>query len=123
MTFGGNEGWSERVRTPRESLRQHSANCIDAAVMYASLFENLDMQPVVVLIPGHAYVGVRLAPTSGRYLYFETAMTARISFDAAVAAAQRGLARYRSGEIRVVKIHEAREAGIYPMPLPPSRMQ
>jgi hypothetical protein len=122
MTFGGNEGWSERVRTPRESLRQHSANCIDAAVMYASLFENLDMQPVVVLIPGHAYVGVRLSPNSSRYLYFETAMTARIPFDAAVASAQRGLSRYSGGEIRVVKIHDAREAGIYPMPLPPPHL-
>lgn len=122
MTFGGNEGWSERVRTPRESLRQHSANCIDAAVMYASLFENLDMQPVVVLVPGHAYVGVRLTPTASRYLYFETAMTARISFEAAIASAQRGMSRYPAAEIRVVKIHEAREAGIYPLPLPPARL-
>src|SRR3954469_7955536 len=73
MTFGGNEGWSERVRTPRQSLEQRSANCIDSAVMYASLFENLDMQPVVVVVPGHAYVGVRVAPGSNRYLYIETA--------------------------------------------------
>lgn len=118
MTFGGNVGWSERVRTPRESLARRSANCIDAAVMYASLFENLDMEPVVVVVPGHAYVGVRVARGTSRYLYIETAQTARISFEAAVASAERGLARFPLSEVRLVKIHEAREAGIYPLPLP-----
>jgi hypothetical protein len=120
MTFGGNLGWSERVRMPRESLRQRSANCIDAAVMYASLFENLDMQPMVVIVPGHAYVGVRVSPTSPRYLYIEAAMTARIPFEAAVASAERGLARFPLAEVHLIKIHDAREAGIYPLPLPPA---
>ncbi|HSE49110.1 MAG TPA: hypothetical protein VLA96_07890 [Terriglobales bacterium] len=118
MTFGGNAGWSERVRTPRLALSQRSANCIDAAVMYASLFENLDMEPVVVVVPGHAYVGVRTAPGSNRYLYIETAQTARIGFEAALAAAERGIARYPLSQIRVIKIHDAREAGIFPLPLP-----
>ena len=118
MTFGDNQGWSERVRTPRESLQQRSANCIDAAVMYASLFENLDMEPVVIVVPGHSYVGVRVAHGSSRYLYIETALTARIGFEAAVASAERGLARFPASEARFIKIHEAREAGIYPLPLP-----
>lgn len=118
MTFGGNAGWSERVRTPRQSLAQRAANCIDAAVMYSSLFENLGLEPVVILVPGHAYVGVRLARGSSRYLYLETAQTARISFEAAAAAAERGLARYPASQVRVIKIHDAREAGIFPLPLP-----
>ena len=118
MTFGGNESWSERVRTPRQSLQHRSANCIDAAVMYASLFENLDMEPVVVVVPGHSYVGVRVARGSNRYLYIETALTARVGFEAAVAAAERGLARFPLSQVRLIKIHEAREAGIFPLPLP-----
>lgn len=118
MTFGGNQGWSERVRTPRESLRSRSANCIDATVMFAALFENLGMQPVVVLVPGHSYVGVRLARGSSKYLYIETAMVGRAGFEAAVAAADRGLARYPASQLRVIKISDARAAGIYPLPLP-----
>jgi hypothetical protein len=107
---------TERVRMPGESLRLRSANCIDGAVMYASLFENLGMDPVVVLVPGHAYVGVRSAEQSDRYLYIETALTGRANFDAAVNAASRGLARFRPGEITMLRINEARQAGIYPMP-------
>jgi hypothetical protein len=116
FTLGGHREWSERVRPPRESLRQKSANCIDGALMYASLFENLGMDSVVVLVPGHAYVGVRLAPGSERFLYLETAYTARASFEVATSTAQRNLARYPSSGRIEVRIDQARQAGIYPMP-------
>ncbi len=117
-TFGQHQEVSERVRLPRETLRDVSANCIDGAVMWASLFENLGMEPEVVLVPGHAYVGVRLAANSNRYLYLDTALTARASFAAAAKAAERGLARYRPDEITRIPIAQARRAGIYPMPVP-----
>ncbi len=116
LTFGGNDGVSERVRTPDEALRDRSANCIDASVLYASLFENLDLQPVVVLVPGHAYVGVRLSPEGTKYLYIETSLTGRASFDVAVNSAQRAIQRFRPNEVRLIHIDEARSAGIYPMP-------
>ena len=116
MTFGGNSGWSERVRYPRESLHTRSANCIDGALMYASLFENLDMEPVIVLIPGHAYVGVRLTRNSRKYLYVETSLTGRADFEVAARSAEQRLARTPRSEITFIPIHDARQAGIYPMP-------
>jgi hypothetical protein len=116
LTFGENTNVSERIRMPRESLRESSANCIDGVVMYASLFENLGMEPVVVLVPGHAYVGVRLAPGSKQYLYLDTALTGRAGFDAAVAAAEHGLAHYPQAQITYIRVAEARRAGIFPMP-------
>jgi hypothetical protein len=116
LTFGENTNVSERIRMPRESLRESSANCIDGVVMYASLFENLGMEPVVVLVPGHAYVGVRLAPGSKQYLYLDTALTGRAGFEAAVAAAEHGLARYPQAQVTYIRVAEARRAGIFPMP-------
>lgn len=116
MTFGGNSGWSERVRYPRESLHTNSANCIDGVLMYASLLENLDMDPVVVLIPGHAYVGVRLTRNSSKYLYVETSLTGRATFEVAAQSADKNLARIPRSAIRFIPIHDARQAGIYPMP-------
>jgi hypothetical protein len=106
---------TERVRMPAESLRQVSANCIDGVVLYASLFENLGMDPVVLLVPGHAYVGVRLSQDSNRYLYLETALTGRASFETAVSAAERGLARQKPADVIRIPISGARQAGIYPM--------
>ena len=118
LTFGGHQDVSERVRMPFESLHQVSANCIDGAVMYASLFENLGMDPVVVLVPGHAYVGVRTSKQSENYLFIETSLTGRGAFAAAVQSAERGLAKFTPAQVIRVQIHEARIAGIYPMPSP-----
>ncbi len=116
MTLGRHEEVSERVRMPAESLQQVSANCIDGAVMYAAMFENLGMEPSIILVPGHAYVGVRMAPRSKNYLYIETSLTGRTSFEAAVAAANRGLARFQPAQVIRISIRQARLDGIYPMP-------
>lgn len=118
LTFGRNTSVSERIRMPGSSLEHLSANCIDGVVMYASLFENLGMDPVVVLVPGHAYVGVRDARDSNFYLYIETAITGRAPFESAVKAAINGLARYQEKDITRILVSKARLSGIYPMPLP-----
>src|SRR5579864_243425 len=92
FTLGDHRNLSERVRTPQASLHSNSANCIDAAVTYASLFENLGMDAEVILIPGHAYVGVRVAKSSDKFLVIDAALTGRATFAAAVDSAQKGLA-------------------------------
>jgi hypothetical protein len=118
ITFGARTDVSERIRMPHESLRSVSANCIDGVVMYASMFENLAMDPVIVLIPGHALVGVRLTERSNKYLYIDTVLTGRDSFENAVRAANDALARYAPSQITRISVSEAREAGVFPMPNP-----
>ena len=118
MTLGGHQDSSERVRMPDVSLRDSSANCIDGVVMYASLFENLGMEPVVLLVPGHAYVGVRVSQKSSKYLYIETAITGRASFEESIAAASRGVASYKAADMLRVSVTEARAMGVFPMPEP-----
>jgi hypothetical protein len=115
-TFGDHKNESERVRMPHVSLGQSSANCIDAAVMYASLFENLGMDPTVVIVPGHAYVGVRVAHGSDKFLFMDVALTGRTTFAGAVASAGKGLAKYAPSSVTRVMIQQARDSGIYPMP-------
>jgi hypothetical protein len=116
FTLGDHKGVSERVRMPHVSLSQNSANCIDAAVMYASLFENLGMESTVVIVPGHAYAGVRVAEGSPRFLMIDVALTGRTTFEAAVASAEAGMARHAPSTVTRVMVEQARSAGIYPMP-------
>jgi hypothetical protein len=116
LTFGANTNISERIRTPRESIVASSANCIDAAVLFASAFENLGMSPEIVLVPGHAYVGVKTADNSEKYLYIDVALTGRVPFQNAVNSAERGLARFQSSQVTRIGISDARRAGIYPIP-------
>jgi hypothetical protein len=114
--LGDHQDVSERVRLPRVSLRDSSANCIDAAVLYASLFENLGMETEVIIVPGHAYVGVKVGQGSTRSLLIDAALTGRATFETAVASAQAGMAKYPSSSVTRVEIAKARSAGIYPLP-------
>ena len=116
LTFGANPEVSERIRTPRESIVASSANCIDAAVLFASAFENLAMEPMIVLVPGHAYVGVKTGENSDKYIFLDVALTGRVTFDKAVESADRGLARFQPSQITKIEIADARRAGIYPIP-------
>jgi hypothetical protein len=115
-TLGGHSSVSERIRMPRVSLERSSANCIDAAVTYASLFENLGMEPTVVIVPGHAYVGVRVAEGASQFLYIDAALTGRTTFETAVLSGKTGLARRDHDDITQVNIDQARSSGIFPMP-------
>jgi hypothetical protein len=118
LTFGNNTDITERIRLPRETLRRTSANCIDGAVMYAAAFENLGMDPIIVLVPGHAYVGVRESVRSTNYLYIETSLTGRASFENSVLSASRSVSKVPNNKVLRVGIAQARAQGIYPMPLP-----
>ncbi len=116
LTLGGHQDFSERVRMPDVSLGQTSMNCIDASVMYASLFENLGMDAKVIVVPGHAYVGVRVAQASTKFLLIDGALTGWASFARAVSSAETGVARRPPSSVIQIMIPEARSAGIYPMP-------
>jgi hypothetical protein len=69
-----------------------------------------------MLVPGHAYVGVRVAHGSQHYLFIDVALAGRMSFDAAVKSAENGLQKYDATQVTRIPIDAARSAGIYPMP-------
>ena len=123
MSFG-TVGFTQRVRLPQESILQKSANCIDGAVLFSSLFENIGLEPLIVLIPGHAFVGVRLAPNSRETLFIETTLVGRrvISLESTFNAAVReGNAEYNNlittnpSSVHIIDIKKERENGIYPL--------
>lgn len=118
LTFGSSPDVSQRIRTPRESLTNASANCIDAVVLFASAFENLGLKPEVVLVPGHAYVSVHTDADSSDLLYIDVALVGRVNFETAVKSAQNGLAKFNDAQVNHISINDARNAGIFPMPLP-----
>ena len=62
------------MRLPRESLTAGTANCIDGAVLFASLLEGISLSPALVIIPGHALVAWETWEDSGEWDYLETTM-------------------------------------------------
>lgn len=73
----------QRVRLPRESLEEHQANCMDGTLLFASLLEAATLNPAIVIVPGHAFVGWETGQNSGAWEYLETTMIGANSFEEA----------------------------------------
>jgi hypothetical protein len=62
VAFSPDEGaFTQRVRLPRETLKGKGGNCIDGTVLFASLLESISLNPAIVIIPRHAFVGWQTA--------------------------------------------------------------
>lgn len=116
FTFGEFIGQAQRIRLPSETLALRSANCIDVAVTFAAAMENLGMRPVVVIVPGHAFAGVRLGPESDQTLYVDLTVLPKGSFERAIARANSWMKKTPQERVLTVDVAAARVLGIYPLP-------
>src|SRR5512146_1698848 len=114
-TFGGFAGETQRIRRPRETRQLDTANCMDISVAFASAIENLDMDPVLVIIPGHAFTGVRLGPQSPDILYLDLTVLPKGTFAQAEARARQWLKKTNPNEVLTIDVASARKMGIYPL--------
>jgi hypothetical protein len=65
----------QRIYLPKDCIAAlGSANCIDGSVLFASLLEHASLAPALLLIPGHALVGWRIAEYCKEYEFLETTM-------------------------------------------------
>lgn len=109
VTFDPEDGsGSQRVRLPRESLEEGSANCLDATLLFASLLEAMSLRPALVLVPGHAVVAWETWPDSAEWCHLETTVIGSQPFEVA----------RRRGEL-VAERYAGRETPGKPAPSPP----
>ncbi len=90
LSFSANpEQTMQRVRFPTEILESGgSANCLDSTVLFASLLETASIEPLIVLIPGHAFVGWRVDSGVNQYEFLETTLISNANFADAQQSAQ-----------------------------------
>jgi hypothetical protein len=114
----------QRTRLPRESLRRKSANCIDGSVLVASLLEGASLHPVLVFVPGHAFVGWqtwegeiwKTWKKEDKWTFLETTMIGTHDFDAACRSGQRQYEDYSSRSLLTThSLLDLRARGIWPM--------
>ncbi len=119
-TFGNFTADAQRVRLPRETLTLQTANCIDVSVAFASAVENIGLVPVIVIIPGHAFTGVRVANDPRDVLYLDLTVLPKGTFERAEQRAQYWLKKSKPDEVLTVDVGAARSLGIYPLPEGPA---
>jgi len=115
-------GTFQRIRLPYEVLDQQSGNCIETSELYASAAEALQLESAIIIIPGHAFMAVRMDDTNSQYYVIETTLIGRDTFaDAVKVGAQElqdALPHINAGEDNYawVTIADARAQGINPLP-------
>ncbi|GHV61241.1 hypothetical protein AGMMS49587_04870 [Spirochaetia bacterium] len=65
---------SQYVRTLKESFGNTQANCVDGTVLFASVLRKLGIEPFLVIIPGHMFLGYFLDNKMETPDFLETTM-------------------------------------------------
>jgi hypothetical protein len=74
-TPGGSETvQSQFVRFIDQSLTNTQANCVDGSVLFASLLRKISIEPFLVTVPGHMYVGFYLGAGKSQWAALETTL-------------------------------------------------
>jgi hypothetical protein len=103
-------------------LKHGSANCIDGAVLFASLLESASLHAGIVLVPGHAFVAWEKWRRSDEWDYLETTMIGTHDFAAANARGRELHTKWSARKqldgcpaARLLKLNDLRAENIWPM--------
>jgi hypothetical protein len=66
--------FSQTIRPLSQSLRTSQANCIDGTVLFASILRKIGIEPLIVLVPGHAFLGFFVDAEGKKPVFLETTM-------------------------------------------------
>jgi len=123
-------GYAQRTRLPAEVLAVKNAQCLEGTILFATLLEAIGLEPILVRVPGHAFVGWR--PTEkdgakpGDLAFVETTMVHDAPFEAAVKVALARVVEERKrgsfakgiyGPAFMLDLSDLRKAGFRPQPL------
>ena len=88
ISFNPEEGSrSQRVRLPREALDEQQANCLDGALLFASLLEAASLNPALVIL--------QKGPGRDEWDYLETTLINSATFEQAVDIGRRKAEAFR----------------------------
>lgn len=118
--------FSQQNRLPREVITGNTGLCLELSLLYASILSNAGIDPIIYLVPGHAYPGFKM---NNEYYAIEATSiggeglgsikTAEEAFETGqkelsefIKAAQNGDPRYT-----IVDVHALNLQGVTPMAL------
>ncbi len=116
----------QRTRLPVEVLASTNAQCLEGTLLYATLFEAINIKPLLVFVPGHAFIAWRTSKYDKglpSVMYLETTMTGgKATFEQAVEAGISATIEnleaknFELGLATRVDVQKLRKAGYAPQP-------
>ena len=80
-SLSSNVVFSQRVRLFEDVLESAQINCVDGSVLFASLLKAINIDPILVRIPGHMFVGYYLDKSHTKKNFLETTMIGDVNLD------------------------------------------
>ena len=80
-SLSSNVVFSQRVRTFDDALESSQINCVDGSVLFASLLRAINIDPILVRIPGHMFVGYYTDNSHTGKNFLETTMIGDVDLD------------------------------------------
>jgi len=106
---------TQQIQLPADILKQSAPTgmCVETTAILASAVERLGMFPYIIIVPGHAFLGVALSADPGAIEYWETS---DLNDNTGSQARVDGQSEYRTSQIlRVIDIHYERQHDIKPI--------
>lgn len=140
------ERFGQKIRTPSAIVESRLATCLDSSLLFAAILEQMGLHALLVLVEGHAFVGVWLAKESvdsdgvrleclfsdlltedvtqlrklvelSEIVLFETTLVTKAKVPPFSQAMDESLRRLASPFHYVIDVHRARLQGIKPLSL------
>ncbi len=109
---------TENIKLPFEVLQQHSGMCIELTVLLASAVERIGLHAEIVIVAGHAFLGVAVTPDNSHFEYWDAVeVNDNVAGDSANIATDAAYQRAASQHsiVDTILISDARDAGVQPM--------
>ena len=65
---------TQNIKLPSEVLHQRSGMCVELTVLLASAVERIGLHSEIVIIPGHAFLGVATSPDNRHFQYWDAVL-------------------------------------------------
>lgn len=117
--FGTNDYKKQNIKLPKEVIASKCGNCIEFSLLLASCYEMLNLDVYIILVPGHAFLGINLF--GNERIYIESTMIGKKDF---VEAVNMGRMEYdtnfendnsKVSEAQIISVKASRKIGIYPI--------
>jgi hypothetical protein len=109
-------GATENIKLPFEVLKQDSGMCIELTVLLASAVESIGLHSQIVIVPGHAFLGVAVTKDNTRFEYWDAVyLNNNVAADSANVYTDSVYVKQQHSVIGAILVSDARDASIRPM--------
>ena len=113
---GGNSVALQKIKLPAEVLQQRSGMCIELTALLASAVERIGLHAEIVIISGHAFLGVAVTPNNARFEYWDAVqVNDNVAGDSANLWTDNEYLQYEKQIVDTIVISDARHQGVGPM--------